>query len=259
MRSSRSRTWTGCLAARSRSPITIERKDQSEKRDIESGTAKPSSSPASGEASVAFTPGAASVSADEDNTDGASNEVSGSADLSRLAATANKKQPRVKKDAGSTGVVPGGSGQLPPGASTPPDAADATKTEDAAPDTKLVGRSAVRWTQTNQADFERGTTHAAGISSAGDLRLAPGLHSVKEITEPFIWSLAPGPGVTYAGTGNGGLIEAIKPNGDTETFFKTGDLEVHALARDKQGICTPAPARTANCSVSRRKAKASCS
>ena len=120
-----------------------------------------------------------------------------------------------------------------------PDAAPAAdegaKADEAAPNTPLVSRAAVHWTQSSQADFERGTPQAVGVSSAGDIRLAPRLRPLHETTEQFIWSLAAGDGVTYAGTGNTGLVYRIKPDGETSTFFKTGELEVHALARDQRG------------------------
>jgi hypothetical protein len=218
-------------------PITIERKDQSEKRTVESGTAKPTTASTTAEASVTFSPSATTVSTDDDTNDSTPAAAAGSAEGSpaSLSASSGKSGRRAKKAAGSDAKPKPDSGILPAGAATPPDTADSAKVDDAAPEPKLVGRAAVRWTQTNQADFERGTTQAVGVSSAGDLRLAPRLRPVYESTEPFLWSLAAGDGGVYAGTGNGGLIYRIKPDGEATTFFKTGELEVHALARDPQG------------------------
>src|SRR5205823_11602569 len=56
-----------------------------------------------------------------------------------------------------------------------------------------------------------------------------------ETSEQYVWSLVSGAGAVYAGTGNNGLIYRIPPSGKAEVFCKTGELEVHALARDAQG------------------------
>jgi outer membrane protein assembly factor BamB len=210
-------------------PITIEQKDQSEKRTVESGTSKPAANATVVEESPPASAGATDASVEEERADGAVAGTSGSVQLST---------PRAASGRGAMGHSRRHPAQAPAARSAPaesPAADENAKSDDAAPASSMVSRAAVRWTQSSQADFERGTPEAVGISSAGDIRLAPRLHLLHETTEQFVWSVAAGDGGTYAGTGNSGLVYRVKPDGDTTVFFKTGELEVHALALDKHG------------------------
>lgn len=101
-------------------------------------------------------------------------------------------------------------------------------------DNKLVGRQSKVWTQTTQADFERGTMSNAAVTTKGEVQLAPGLKLAQELDEQFVWSLVGANSSLYAGTGNGGIV--MKVDGDKAVpFFRTGELEVHTLAHDAQG------------------------
>jgi len=117
---------------------------------------------------------------------------------------------------------------------TPPPARPAEPRKDAEPDAKLVGRAARLWTQTSQADFERGIHANTAVTTAGEIQLAPGLQAAAELNEQFVWSVAGFGGALYAGTGNGGLVMRVADD-RAEPFFRTGELAVHALARDAQG------------------------
>jgi sugar lactone lactonase YvrE len=105
----------------------------------------------------------------------------------------------------------------------------------AASEDKLIGRQATIWTQTTQGDFERGTLTNAAVSTSGEVRLAPGLRLLNESAEQFVWSVAGVNGAVFAGTGNSGLVLKVAADGQATPFFRTGELEVHALARDKAG------------------------
>lgn len=100
---------------------------------------------------------------------------------------------------------------------------------------KLVGRAASSWLQTSQADFERGTLSNTAVSTDGEVRLAPALRLMHESTEQYVWSVTGSKGAIYAGTGNGGDVLKVDRDGKTSVFFHTGELEVHALARDNAG------------------------
>lgn len=103
-----------------------------------------------------------------------------------------------------------------------------------ATDAKLVGRPARVWRQSTQADFERGVLVNAAVTTRGEVQLAPGLKRSNELDEQFVWSVVGANNALYAGTGNGGLV--VKLEGDKASpFFKTGELEVHTLARDRAG------------------------
>lgn len=105
----------------------------------------------------------------------------------------------------------------------------------AAEDAKIVGRQALIWTQTSQSDFERGKLQNAAVTTSGEVRLAPGLQLVHETDQQFVWSVVAANGALYAGTGSGGEIVKIDAQGNGAPFFKSGELEIHALARDAAG------------------------
>jgi len=112
---------------------------------------------------------------------------------------------------------------------TPAHAATATT------EPKLVGRAASSWLQTSQSDFERGTLSNTAVSTDGEVRLAPALRLLHESTEQYVWSVTGSKGSVYAGTGNGGNVLKVDRDGKTSVFFRTGELEVHALGRDNAG------------------------
>lgn len=102
-------------------------------------------------------------------------------------------------------------------------------------DDKLVVRAATAWTQTSQTDFERGTLKGTAVTTNGDVRMAPSLSRAYESNEQFIWSVISSQGALYAGTGNAGLVLKVDDKNQSSVFFRTGELEVHALAKDKAG------------------------
>jgi hypothetical protein len=128
-------------------PITIERKDQSEKRSIESGTAKSAAPAATAEAPMPFSPVAAAVSADEDmneaTTGSANTQPVSPSPLSATTPGAGR-MPNKASDSKHHAKGQGHPVPPPPADATPDAAGGAVKTDDAAPSTKLVGRAAVR-------------------------------------------------------------------------------------------------------------------
>ena len=157
------------------------------------------------------------------------------AEVGEAPKSRKPEKPKDSKDSKSDGksAAPGTApAGAKPAASAPPVtvAPAAAVTED-----KPVGRQATLWTQTTQADFERGTHVNTAVSTSGDVRLTPGLRLLHESGEQFVWSLAGSKGSVYAGTGNGGQVLKIDAEGKTSVFCRTGELEVHSLARDKSG------------------------
>lgn len=101
---------------------------------------------------------------------------------------------------------------------------------------KPIGRLPGLWQQTTGADFRAGTLQGVTVTSRGDVRLAPTLARVSESTEAYFWSLAgDGAGGVFAGTGDSGLIYRIGADGKRAEWSRTGELEVHALARAADG------------------------
>lgn len=133
--------------------------------------------------------------------------------------------PRNRTGSGAQGTTPA------PAASPAP--AAAARESDA--DTAVLGRQAVQWLQRTQADFERGTMTGMAVSQSGEVRLAPRLARQFESTEQYVWSVLGMGGAIYAGTGDSGQVLKVEGPGKGSVFFRTGELEVHALARDAAG------------------------
>jgi sugar lactone lactonase YvrE len=118
----------------------------------------------------------------------------------------------------------------PPTADTATDTAAATDTASTAV-VKPVGRLPSVWRQNTQADFAAGTLKNVAVTSLGDIRLSPSLQKIADTTENYVWAMQPdGKGSVYLATGDGGMIYKMDASGKPAPFFKTGELEVTALA-----------------------------
>jgi len=117
------------------------------------------------------------------------------------------------------------------------DSLDKTAAESSTPKSNVetVVRQAKTWSQKTQADFAKGTFDGVSASSENKLELAPTLRKLAETPEQYVWCVAAAKGGVYAGTGNSGKIYKITDSGESSVFYETGELEVHALARDSDG------------------------
>ena len=90
------------------------------------------------------------------------------------------------------------------------------------------------WEQQHQKDFESGKPKNVSISSKGELMLAPKLDAFFEDTkEIYVWCLAEdSKGNIYAGTGNGGKIYRITPDGESSLFYDSPEVSILTLAID---------------------------
>ena len=90
------------------------------------------------------------------------------------------------------------------------------------------------WEQQRQKDFESGKVENVSLSSKGELMLAPKLDTFFEDTkEIYIWCLAEdSKGNIYAGTGNGGKIYRITPDGESSLFYDSPEVSILTLAID---------------------------
>ena len=90
------------------------------------------------------------------------------------------------------------------------------------------------WEQQRQKDFESGKPENVSLSSKGELMLAPKLDTFFEDTkEIYIWCLAEdSKGNIYAGTGNGGKIYRITPDGESSLFYDSPEVSILTLAID---------------------------
>jgi len=102
-------------------------------------------------------------------------------------------------------------------------------------DVKTVVRQAQIWSQRLQSEFAKGRFSGVSASSKNKLELAPTVKKLAETPEQFAWCIAPARDGVYSGTGDAGKIYHISDSGEAKVFFQTGELEVHALAADKEG------------------------
>lgn len=95
------------------------------------------------------------------------------------------------------------------------------------------------WSSADYGDFSKGDAKRLSISSDGRIRLAPAFHEVLDSSSVYLWTLTEdSKGNLYAGGGGpggpGARIYVIPPNGKGKTLAQLDDLEVHALATDRQ-------------------------
>lgn len=147
-----------------------------------------------------------------------------------------EKPTKGKSESRKTGKAGAKSESTPPstGSTTPTKSEDSSKSE-SSEDDKILGRPVSHWTQSSQRDFEAGTLQNTAVSSSGEVRLAPGLKLQYESPEQYVWSVLGMGGAVFAGTGNTGQVLKVDGEGKGSVFFRTGELEVHALAKDPSG------------------------
>ncbi len=93
------------------------------------------------------------------------------------------------------------------------------------------------WSQSDQADFEKGDRKNLSLSSQGRLRLAPQFDELLDSSSVYLWALAQdSKGNLYAGGGGpggpGARVYIIPPKGKGKVLAEFDGLEVHALAVD---------------------------
>ncbi len=111
-----------------------------------------------------------------------------------------------------------------PASDTPIPAADTTVI-------KPVGRLPSIWRQATMSEFAAGTLQNVAVTSLGDVRLSPSLIKVVDTPTSYVWAIQPdGTGTVYLATGDGGNIYKMDAAGKVTLFYKTGELEVTALA-----------------------------
>ncbi|MBI2843312.1 MAG: hypothetical protein HYX78_07910 [Armatimonadetes bacterium] len=99
-----------------------------------------------------------------------------------------------------------------------------------------VGRQPTVWKQSKFQEFSLGTFDGTAASSTDDVRLSAAIEKLSDLPENYVWqAVSDGQGGVYAATGSIGLIYKIDGEGSNSVFFKTGELEVHSLARDSKG------------------------
>jgi WD40 repeat protein len=97
----------------------------------------------------------------------------------------------------------------------------------------LVSAQGTRlWTQSDLAQFEKGTPQGIELTSDGHLRQGPGLSALLTTPSTFVWSVAiDEAGLIYLGTGSPATVLRVDPKQPAKPFtlFETKDLTVQSL------------------------------
>lgn len=98
------------------------------------------------------------------------------------------------------------------------------------------GQGTQTWQQTSYEDFSKGTTKGIAIRSEGSLTTAPAFDTVYTSPSTYIWCAAADPdGGVFIGTGAPARVYHVQANGTATVIFEPKELQVQALALDKEG------------------------
>lgn len=93
-----------------------------------------------------------------------------------------------------------------------------------------------KWELRSKDDFLSGKFKGISVSFDGILSLSPNEKVIEGPAEDFYLSLLiTSKGVVYLGTGHGGRIYKINPQGEAELYFKTPEMDIYCLAQDRKG------------------------
>jgi len=94
----------------------------------------------------------------------------------------------------------------------------------------------VFWRVSTRTEVEKGDARGVSIADNGALTLAPAFTEVFDTKQAYVWSaVSDAAGNIYLGTGHEGRIFRVDPSGKGSLLYKTGELDVMALAVDAQG------------------------
>lgn len=92
------------------------------------------------------------------------------------------------------------------------------------------------WERFSQEELLEGTLTRVSLTWDGRLLLAPSYELFFDTEQPFIFSMVRDKsGNTYLGTGHGGKVFKVDPQGKGSVYFQSKELDVYALAVDAAG------------------------
>src|SRR5438067_7837044 len=99
-----------------------------------------------------------------------------------------------------------------------------------------IGGQPTVWEIGSRAELLKGEARGVSITDNGIIMLAPRLDQVFNTEQPYIWSSAiDAAGNIYLGTGHGGKLFKVTPDGKGALLYKASELDVTALAVAKDG------------------------
>src|SRR6478752_1007988 len=91
------------------------------------------------------------------------------------------------------------------------------------------------WSESDYADFEKGTIKNLSLRSDGIITLAPKFQELYDSSSAYLWTLArDSKGNLYTGGGPGAKLYRVSPKGDKKTLAELDGLEIHAIAVDSK-------------------------
>src|SRR4051794_4253754 len=100
----------------------------------------------------------------------------------------------------------------------------------------VAAQTTKTWEQSKFEDFEKGTSKGVAISSEGSLQLAPDLKSLVSTPSTFLWAaVSDSKGNLFTAGGSPARVYRVTTDGKITTVFASQELQVQALAIDKDG------------------------
>jgi hypothetical protein len=100
----------------------------------------------------------------------------------------------------------------------------------------IAAQTTKTWEQSKFEDFEKGTSKGVAISSEGSLQLAPDLKSLASTPSTFLWAaVSDSKGNLFTAGGSPARVYRVTTDGKITTVFASQELQVQALAIDKDG------------------------
>ncbi|MGH9649439.1 MAG: hypothetical protein ACRD3I_03100, partial [Terriglobales bacterium] len=98
------------------------------------------------------------------------------------------------------------------------------------------GEGTRTWQQSKLEEFSKGTAYGVAIGSDGSLVPAPAFQSLATTPSSYLWDIAgDGQGNVYAAAGSPARVYRITADGKITVIFRPQELQVQALAVDKNG------------------------
>src|SRR3954447_20809801 len=100
----------------------------------------------------------------------------------------------------------------------------------------VAAQTTKTWEESKFDDFEKGTSKGVAITSEGSLLLAPDLKSLVSTPSTYLWAaVSDSKGNLFAAGGSPARVYRVTTDGKINTVFASQELQVQALAIDKDG------------------------
>jgi len=102
-------------------------------------------------------------------------------------------------------------------------------------ESKPLTRAPQAWVQEHSTDYAQAKLNDVALAEDGRVTLGLNRVELAKVPADAIWSLAVRDGNVFVGSGTEGAVYKISEKGEVSRFFATGEMNVNALAFDKEG------------------------